>query len=94
MGQTGRGGSSSIKLGGVCRRRGNNGGSYNDGRQQYDRHRDNGYYDMPYFPPPSSRFNDGSFGNFGSGGGSKDIGQRTCFICGSTGHQTKQSPKA
>ncbi len=94
VGQTGRGGSSSIKRGGAGRRGGNGGGSYNGDRQQNDRRRDNNYYDMPYFPLAFVPFNGGSSGNFGNGGGSKDSGLRTCFICGSTGHQANQCPKA
>ena len=39
------------------------------------------------------RFNGtGSFG--GNNGGGRRNGERTCFICGSNGHQAKQCPKA
>jgi hypothetical protein len=91
VGQTSsRGGSSSGRRGG-----GRRGGSsnYNGGRgqQQYNRDYSSDY--RPSGPPSFGRFGPGSFGgnNFGGGRGN---GERTCFICGSTGHQAKQCPKA
>jgi len=90
--QSGRGGSSSSKCGG-----GRRGGfsNYNGGRkQQYDKQRG---YNIGYMPdglPSFGRYNgSGSFGgnNFGGGRGNSEC---TCFICGSTGHQAKQCPKA
>ena len=88
--ESGRGGSSSGRRGG-----GRRGGfsNYNEGRQeQYNRDYNSDY--MPGGHPSLGRYNDsGSFSgnNFGGGRGN---GERTCFICGSTGHQAKQCPKA
>jgi hypothetical protein len=82
VGQSGRGGSSSGRRGG-----GRRGGSsnYNGGRQQqYNKDYNSDY--RPGGPPSFGRYNgSGSFGgnNFGGGRGN---GERTCFICGSTGH--------
>jgi hypothetical protein len=76
-GQTSREGSLSTTRGGASRRGGNSGGKYNGGKQPYDRQRVNNYYDKPYFPPTPGRFNSGSYGSFGNGGGNRDNGQRT-----------------
>ena len=67
---------------------------YNGGRQQqYNKHGD---YNNDFRPNGSSafgRFNgNNSFG--GNIGGGRSNGGGTCFICGSTGHQVKQCPKA
>ena len=86
VGQTSRGGSSSGRRGGGRR------GGFSGGRQQhYNRDFRSDY--RPSGPPSFGRFGPGSFGgsNFGGGRGN---GERTCFICGSTGHQAKQCPKA
>ncbi len=88
VGQSGRGGISSGKRGGGRRGGFNN---YNGGRrQQYDRRRDYNNDYMSGGPPSFGRYNgSGSFGgnNFGGGRGNSE---RTCFVCGSTGHQAKQ----
>jgi len=90
LGQFGRGGNTSGRRGG-----GRRGGfsNYNGGRQQhYNKHGD---YISDYMPSVSSAFGryngTGSFG--GNNGGGRGNGERTCFICGSTGHQAKQCPK-
>jgi hypothetical protein len=90
VGQSGRGDNSSGRRGGGRRGGFNN---YNGGRQQqYNRD-----YNIDYRlggPPSFGRYKgSGSFGgnNFGGGRGN---GERTSFICGSTGHQAKQCPKA
>ncbi len=92
VGQSGRGGSSSGKRGGGRRGGFNN---YNGGKkQQYDRQRDYNNDYKPGGPPSFERYNGlVSFGcnNFGGGRGNSE---RTYFICGSTGHQAKQCPKA
>jgi len=65
---------------------------HNGGRGNYDhRPRDN-YYDTPFFL--RFGYNGSENGNFDRGGGSGNGGQRTCFMCGSTGHHAKQCPKA
>ena len=94
VGQTSRGSSSSTNRGGAGRRGGTIGGSYNGGRQPYDRQDVISYYDKPYFPLAYDCLSGGSSGIFGSGGCSKDNGQHTLFICGSTGHHAKQCLKA
>ena len=86
VGQTSRGGKSSGRRGGGRR------GGFSGGRQHhYSRDLSSDY--RPSGPPSFGRFGSGSFGgsNFGGGRGN---GERTCFICGSTGHQAKQCPKA
>jgi hypothetical protein len=90
IGQSSRGGRSSGKRGG-----GRRGGfsNYNGGRQQqYNKDYISDY--MPGCPPSFGRYN--GFGSFGGNnfGGGRDNGEHTCFICGSTGHQAKQCPKA
>ena len=89
--QSSRGGSTSGKRGGGRRGGFNN---YNGGRQQpYNRQGD---YNIGYMSGGASSFGryngTGSFG--GSNGGGRGNGERTCFICGSTGQQAKQCPKA
>ena len=91
VGQSSRGGTTSCRRGG-----GRRGGfsNYNGGKQQpYNRHGD---YINDYMLGGASsygRFNDtSSFG--GNNGGGRGNGGRTCFICGSIGHQAKQCPKA
>jgi hypothetical protein len=90
-GQSSRGGSTPGRRGGDRRSGFSN---YNGGRQhQYNRQGD---YNNDYKPGGSSSFGryngTGSFG--GNNGGGRGNGERTCFICGSTGHQAKQCPKA
>jgi hypothetical protein len=90
VGQSGRGGSMAGKRNGG-RRGGSSSNNGGRGQQQYNRD-----YGSDYRQGGSSsygRYNgSGSFGgsNFGGGRGN---GERTCFICGSTGHQAKQCPK-
>ena len=86
VGQFGRGGITSGRRGG-----GRRGGysNYNGGRQQqYNRQND---YNSDYMPSGSSvflRYN--GTGNFGgNNGGGLGNSERTCLICGSTGHQVK-----
>ncbi len=68
-------------------RNGWRGGYQVGGRSQYNGgQRD--YYERPWYPP-SNQFN----GGMPRGGGNGGNGQRTCFICGSTGHMSKQCPK-
>jgi hypothetical protein len=56
-GQTGRGGSSTNKRGGSCRRRGK---SYNGGTQQYGRQREYDYDNRPSAPPTFGRYYGGA----------------------------------
>jgi len=91
VGKSGRGGNTSGRRGGV--RRGGFNNNYSGGRQPQYRLNDyiNDY--MPSGPPGFGRFNgNGNFG--GTNGGGRGNGGGTCFICGSTGHQAKQYPKA
>jgi hypothetical protein len=91
VGQSSRGGSTPCRRG-----EGKRGGfsNYNGGRQQpYIRQGD---YNSDYMPMGAFSFGryDGT-DNFGrSNGGGRNNGECTCFICGSTGHQAKQCPKA
>jgi hypothetical protein len=91
VGQSSRGGNTLGKRGG-----GRRGGfsNYNGGSQHpYIRQGD---YNNDYRSSGASsygRFN--GTGNFGgNNGGGLGNGERTCFICGSTGHQAKQCPKS
>jgi len=91
VGQSSRGGSTLGKRGGGRRGGFNN---YNGGRlQPFSRLGD---YISDYMSRGASsygRFN--GTGNFGgNNGGGRGNGERTCFICGSTGHLAKQCPKA
>jgi hypothetical protein len=91
VGQSSRGGSTSGRRGG-----GRRGGfsNYNGGRQQpYSRQGDYSNDYMHGGPSSFRRYN--GFGSFGGhNGGGRGNGESTCFICGSTGHQAKQCPKA
>jgi len=84
MGKTCRGGSSTIKRGEAA---GRGGISYNGGMQ---RNYDNDFMQRNF---SYGRSNNGAFGSNGGSGNGRDSGQRTCSICGSTGHQAKQCPK-
>ena len=90
MGRKGRGGSSLGKRDGVGRRGGNN---FNGDKQDYGTHRDYNYDSRPRKPRSFGRYNSGAYGNFRDNGRSRYNGLRTCFICGSIGHQAKQCPK-
>ena len=91
VGQSGRGGNTSGRRGGGRRGGYNN---YNGGRLK--KYNIQGDCSNDYMPSGSSTFGryngTGSFG--GNNGGGRGNGERTCFICGSTGHQAKQCPKA
>ncbi len=91
VGLTGKGGGQSSKRG---RGRDSYRGGYhhNGGRGNYDQRPRDNYYDKPFFP--SGGYNGSQHGNFDRGRGNGNNGQRTCFICGSTGDQAKQCPKA
>ena len=83
--KTCRGGSSTFKRGGAG---GRGGSSYNGGRQ---RNYDSDFRQRDF---SSGRSNNGASGSYGVSGNGRDSGQRTRFICGSTGHQAKQCPKS
>ena len=84
VGKTGRGGSSIVKRGGAARR----GGISNIGGKQRNYDNDFRQRDFSY-----GRSDNGASGSYGGNGNGRDNGQRTCFICGSIGHQANQCPK-
>jgi hypothetical protein len=95
IGQSVRGGNTFGKRGGG--RRGGSNNNYNNYsggmQQQYNMQSDYSNDFRPGSQPTYGRFNGN--GNFDCNNGGKR-GNRvgTCFICGSTGHQAKQCPKA
>jgi len=85
VGKTSLIGSSTVKRGGAAGRGGIN---YNGGRQRnYDRD----FRQRDFFYGISSNGASGSYGDSGNG---RDSGQRTCFICRSTGIRPSNVLKA
>ena len=85
VGQTGRG---------IASKRGTRRGGSNGGRF------DNRNYNGDYGNRPREQYNygrgsgaSGSYDSNRNGSFGRESGPRTCFICGSTGHQAKQCPK-
>jgi hypothetical protein len=91
VGLTGKGGGQSSK-----RERGRDsyrgGYRHNGGRGNYDQRPRDSYNDMLF--SPRGGYNGSQHENFDRGGGSGTGGQRTCFICVSTGHHANHCPKA
>jgi hypothetical protein len=85
VGQTGRG---------LPSKRGTRRGGSNGGRLNYQN------YNGDYGNMPREQYNygkgsgaSGNYDNNRNGSYGRETGSRTCFICGSTGHQAKQCPK-
>ena len=83
VGQTGRGGYSTNNHGWAGHRGGNN---FNGDRPDYNKQ--NYYSDFNRHPFNYGRPNNGASGSYGNNGIGSNA-PRTCFICGSTGHQAK-----
>jgi hypothetical protein len=91
VGLTGKGvGSAQNNPRGRGDRGGWRGGFQGGGRMSYNGGQRDNYHERPWYPPPPGQFSGGFARCGGSGGG----GQRSCCICGSTGHMSKQCPKA